>query len=321
LGLWDIVKAMWYIILVLIIAFILWNTTLIGYRDRNVEPLTVDESKACCEEAKSIIRVKPENKQAILLIHGFPSTPSVYHYSAERFHEAGLDVYAPLLPGFGTDPKQFAHTTFTQWFSYLCNYYENLRGQYETLYVLGISMGGMMTLKLGETYCQGTLAPDKLVTIAAPVVYNSLKDGIITDWKQYISRTLGLFTPSIGAHVVTGNPKGEDGSEYWYGYGGLFIRPGLSLVHAMKEVRKNLGKITCPLFSIHDVNDQTVPFKNLKIIEREQNSVDFHILETEMDDYNHSRHALLLYRSIQQSLTDTILEFLLEKERTNHAQA
>lgn len=105
----------------------------------------------------------------------------------------------------------------------------------------------MMTLKLGETYCQASLAPDKLVTIAAPVVYNSLKDGIITDWKQYISRTLGLFTPpSIGgAHVVAGNPNGEDGSEYWFGYGGVFIRPGLSLVYAMKDVRRSLGKITC----------------------------------------------------------------------------
>lgn len=308
------------LIIILIIVFIVWNATLFGYRDRNVAPLTVDESKTFCDEAKSIIKTTPGNKQAILLVHGFPSTPSVYHYSAERFHEAGLDVYAPLLPGFGTDPKQFAHTTFTQWFDYLCRYYENLRNEYETLYVLGISMGGMMTLKLGETYCQSTLSPDKLVTIAAPVVYNSVRDGIITDWKQYITRTLGLFTPSIGAHVVKGNPKGEDGNEYWFGYGGLFIRPGMSLVHAMKSVRRDLGKITCPLFSIQDVNDQTVPFKNLKIIEKEQRSSDFHILETEMGNYNHSRHALLLYRSIQQSLTDTILEFLLEKETNDHAQ-
>ncbi|MGH0052946.1 MAG: alpha/beta hydrolase [Sphaerochaetaceae bacterium] len=311
---------MWIIILIIIIAFVLWNTTLFGYRDKNIAPLSVDESKVFCEEAKSIIKTTPGCKKAILLVHGFPSTPSVYHYSAERMHTAGLDVYAPLMPGFGTNPEDFVHTTFTQWFNYLCLYYEDLRKKYETLYVLGISMGGMMTLKLGETYCQSPLQPDKLVTIAAPVVYNSLREGIITDWRQFFSRTLGLFTPAINAHIVTGNPKGEDGSEYWYGYGGLFIHAGLSLVHAMKTVRKNLGKITCPLFSIHDINDQTVPFRNLKIIEREQHSSDFRILQTEMDNFNHSHHALLLYRSIQQSLTDTILEFLQEKEKTNHAQ-
>jgi len=33
-----------------------------------------------------------------------------------------------------------------------------------------------------------------------------------------------------------------------------------------------------------------------------------------MGDYNHSRHALLSYHSIQASLTDTILEFLQENQ-------
>ncbi len=311
---------MWIIIILLILLFILWNGTLFGYRDRNTQKLTVDESQVCCEQAKSIIYKKESNNRAILLVHGFPSTPSVYHYSAKRFAEAGLDVYAPLMPGFGTDPKSFANTTFTQWFSYMCSYYENLRAQYDTLYILGISMGGMITLKLGETYCNTEKAPDKMVSIAAPVVYNSIREGIFTDKRMYLARTLSLFVPAIGARIIEGDSKGEDGSEYWYGYGGLFLRPGLSLVHAMKDVRKSLGKITCPLFSIHDINDRTVPFKNLKIIQKENQSCDFHTLETEMGPYKHSHHALLLYRSIQESLTDTILSFLSEKENAKDAK-
>ncbi|NLK06551.1 MAG: alpha/beta fold hydrolase [Spirochaetales bacterium] len=310
---------MWIILLAVLILFILWNTSLMGYRDRNVEPLEVDESKVCCEEARSII-YQQGSKTAILLVHGFPSTPSVYHYSAKRFANEGMDVYAPLLPGFGTDPKAFSHTSFTQWFSYLCTYYENLRASYDTLHVLGISMGGMMTLKLGETYCPTELAPDSLTSIAAPVVYNSIKDWVFTDPKQYLARTLALFTASIKPHVVNGDPKGEDGSEHWYGYGGTFVRPGLSLVSAMREVRRNLDRITCPLFSIHDKGDRTVPFKNLAIIAQENKSTDFHMLETEMGHFNHSRHALLLYRSIQEELTTTILEFLHDKEN-HHAQA
>jgi len=310
---------MWITLLSVLILFILWNTTLIGYRDRHVQPLEVDESNVCCDEARSII-YQQGAKTAILLVHGFPSTPSVYHYSAKRFADEGMDVYAPLLPGFGTDPIAFSHTTFTQWFSYLCTYYEKLRTSYDTLHVLGISMGGMMTLKLGETYCSTKLAPDTLTSIAAPVVYNSIKDGIFTDPKQYLARTLALFTASIKAHVVVGDPKGEDGSELWYGYGGLFVRPGMSLVHAMKGVRRDLGKITCPLFSIHDKKDRTVPFKNLSIIAKENKSIDFRSLETEMGNFNHSRHALLLYRSIQEELTTTIIEFLHDKEN-HHAQA
>lgn len=304
---------MWIIIALLLILFIFWNTSLIGYRDKQTQPLKTDETKVFCDMAKSIIHKQGSNT-AILLVHGFPTTPAMYTYSAKRFKEAGFDVFSPLMPGFGTNPKDLEQTTFTQWFGYLCRYYEDLRSKYITVYVLGTSMGGLMTLKLGELYCNTEKEPNKLVTIAAPVVYNSFREGIFTDKRLYIARTLALFTASIKAHIVAGDSKGEDGSDQWYGYGGLFIRPGLSLVHAMDQVRKNLGGITCPLFSIHDVNDRVIPFKNLKIIEREQKSTHFRSLATNMGDFNHSRHSLLSYHSIQASLTDTILEFLQNKE-------
>ena len=313
---------MWTIIIsiAVIVLFLIWNITLFGYKDRAVHPIESDESKVFCPEARPIVLKKEGHSGAILLVHGFPATPSTYTYSSRVFFEAGLDVYVPLLPGFGTDPKEFVKTTFTQWFDYLCRYYEHLRGEYETLYVLGISMGGMMTLKIGETYCGGPKAPDKLVSIAAPVVYNSMKDGIITNWRQSFLRTVALFTPSIGARTTAGKKEGEDGSQDWYGYNGLFLRPGLSLVYAMRQVRRELGQISCPLFVIHDRGDSTVPFGNCEIIEREQQSSDFKILKPEMPPMGHSRHALLTYYSVQADLTQRIIAFLFDKE-TPHDQA
>jgi carboxylesterase len=302
-----------FLIISATIFFVLWNVLLLWYRDKDTTPLESDDSKAFCEEAKSIV-LKGGNDKAIILVHGFPSCPRVYTYSSQRFFDAGYDVYAPLLPGFGTDPELFAETNFTQWFDYLKRYYERIRASYPTVFVLGISMGGMMTLKLGETYCDTPLAPDALVSISAPVVYNSLKDGIITDLRISFLRTVALFKPTFAAKVVCGNPDGEDGNEDWTGYSGLFIRQGLSLVKAMGPVRKDLGKITCPLYSIHDVNDRTVPFKNLKIIQKENGSNDFKTLETNMGPYDHTHHALLMYHSIQGELTDSIIRFLQDKE-------
>lgn len=308
---------MWIIILLAAALFLLWNITLFGYKDRYVKPIDSDEERVFSPKARSITIKGEGNRAAILLVHGFPSTPSIYTYSSEVFAQAGLDVYAPLLPGFGTDPHEFVKTSFTQWFDFLCRTYERLRGEYEQLYVLGTSMGGMMTLKIGETYCSGPLAADKLVSIAAPVVYNSLRDGIITDWRQYFMRTLALFVPAIGSGIKAGSTTGEDGSKDWCGYSGLFIRPGLSLVHAMKRVRRDLGLISCPLFVIHDRGDRTVPFGNCEIIEREHKSTHFKILKTEMGPFNHTRHALLMYHSVQKELTQTILAFLMDKERAN----
>ncbi len=308
---------MWNIlILILISLFTFWNVSLIGYKDKVLTPLELDENAVFSEKAKSIL-LKQEAAQAILMIHGFPSTPSLYSYSAQRFYEAGWDVHVPRIPTFGSDPKAFEKTNFTQWFDYICRYYEQMRIDYPTVHLLGTSMGGLMALKLGEKYCNTDQAPDKIVTIAAPVVYNSIRDGIITSPISYVMRTVGLFTASIGAKAVDGNPKGDDGNEEWVGYNGQFVRAGLSLVHGMKDVRKNLGNITCPLFSIHDVNDKTVPFGNLAIIQRENGSKAFKALETHMGDFKHNRHALLLYHSIQEELTTTIIEFLQTKEKDN----
>ncbi len=298
-----------------IIYFILWNICLFGYRDRHTEPIQPEPEHCFCPEAKPIVLVHDEpTGKAVLMVHGFPSTPRVYTYSSKRMFDAGYDVYVPLLPGFGTDPKVFEETSFTQWYGYLTGYYLELRAKYPRLIVLGTSMGGAMTLKIGEQFSGTSEAPDALVSIAAPVVYNSmLRDGVVTNWGTYIMRTAGLFIPAIGAGVKCGNPDGEDGNEDWTGYKGLFIRQGLSLVWALKTIRKELPSLTCPLFSIHDHNDRTVPFKNQAIIERECKSRDWKKLETEMGPYRHSHHCLLMYHSIQKELTDTIIIYMDEK--------
>jgi carboxylesterase len=158
------------------------------------------------------------------------------------------------------------------------------------------------------------LAPNSIVSIAAPVVYNSIKDGIFTDLRQYAARTIALFIPSIGARIVDGNQKGSDGGEDWVGYGGLMVRPGLSFIASLPKIRKALKHVACPLFAIHDRGDTTIPFKNLSIIQKETRSSDLVSLETAMESDGHSRHALLSYYSIQQSLTDRIVAFMEEHD-------
>lgn len=300
-------------ITILVLLFILWNVTFLGYKEKKVTTLPFSEEQPFTTKAQSIT-LKQGSQKAILLIHGFPSTPSLYRYSAQRFFDEGWDVYAPLIPTFGSDPKEFENTTFPQWFAFISDYYENLRATYPTLHILGTSMGGMMALKLGEIYCPTNLAPEKIVTIAAPVVYNSVRDRIFTDKRAYFMRTIALFKASINAKTVDGIPTSDDGNEEWVGYGGLFMRAGLSLIYAMKDVRKNLGSITCPLFAIHDKGDKTVPFANLALIEQHNKSRSFTSLATQMEAHKHNRHALLLYRSIQKELTTRIIAFLQDEE-------
>lgn len=299
------------IIIIAIILFIWWNAFLPFYKDRNTEKLVSDESKCFSPECRSIV-CENGNREAVLMIHGYPTTPHMYSYSAARLRDAGYDVFAPLIPTFGADPEDFRKTNFTQWFNFIDDYYTGLRKRYEKVYVLGISMGGAMTLKLAEKYSSTPLAMNKIVSISAPVCYNALlRWGIVTNPAAYIARTIGLFRKTIGLGIVNGRPDGEDGNEEWLGYKGTVINHGLSLWKAFNGIGKDLADIKVPMFVMHDRGDRTVPFRNLAIIEKFCKDYIVCAREVEMDKrYRHSHHALLMYRSVQKEYTDEIIEFL-----------
>ena len=243
------------------------------------------------------------------MIHGYPTTPAMYEYAAKRMKEEGYDVYAPLIPTFGADWHDFQKTSFSSWYGWIEEYYENLEKEYENVFIIGISMGGAMTLKLAENH-----NPAAIAIIGAPVVYNSFfRDHVVTSWPSYIARIIGIFTPSIGAGIVTSRPDSNDGNEDWKGYKGLFPKQGASLVWNLKSIRKDLNKIKVPVLSIHDRGDKTVPFANQQIIRREIKT-EAEFIETEMnDEYRHTHHALLMYKSIQKSLMDKIISFFKTK--------
>lgn len=300
-------------ILVLIVLFFIWNISLIFYKEKKEPKLKSDESKCFSEKCRSILYVKGHDK-AVLFIHGFPTTPSMYSYPAKVFSERGYDVYAPLIPTFGADYKEFEETSFSQWFSFIDDYYIELKNKYERVYVIGVSMGGAMTLKIAEKYSSSPLAPEKIAVLSAPVAYNSLiRDHFVTSWSFYIGRFLALFIKEIGAKCIECKPESEDGNENWTGYGGTFPRQGLSLIYNLKIIRKDLAKVSAPIISIHDKGDKTVPFGNQKIILSSISSSDIEAYSPEMPNYRHTHHSLLMYDSCKKEYTDLIFNFF-EKE-------
>ena len=298
------------IIIIILIAILGWSALLIGYRDKHTKLLSVHVDQVFDKRCLPIIlEHDPPAKKAIIMVHGYPSTPYCYTYAAQRAYQAGYDVYAPLLPGFGTKPADLYNTTFSQWYAFLKNFYEDKRIEYEYLYVLGTSMGGSMTLRLGEEFSGTPEAPDALVTVAAPVFLNDLRLGAIQNWGYYIMRIIALFVPAINPKIHTGDKEVNDGNELWIGYSGSFVRGGVSFMHALKQIRKNLDHITVPLLAIHDEGDKTISFKNLSVIQSAVNAHPFVARPTAMQA-THRKHVLLMYKSVQEELMDEILAFL-----------
>lgn len=297
--------------IIAIVAIVLWSVYLPFYREKTIK-LKSDESKCFSPKCRSIV-IDNNNDRAILFIHGFPTTPDMYSYVTKYSASFGYDVYSPLIPTFGADYKEMRKTNFSSWFAFIDKYYLNLRKRYQKVYVVGVSMGGAMTLKLAEKYSNTENAMTKIAVLSAPVVYNSIKDGVVTEPLAYFARILQFFIPSLNAEPTTSLPGHNDGDENWVGYKGVFVRQGVSLIYNFKIIRKELGKIKVPMIAMHDRGDKTVPFGNFKIIQNETDTIS-EFIETEIgDEMIHTHHSLLSYDSTKKNLMDRILAFFESK--------
>ena len=295
---------------ILLIIIILNSTSFLYHEDSGYT--LPDESRLMSRETGSFT-VEKGSEKAILFVHGFPSTPAVYRWPAKVASQAGWDVSAPLLPGFGTTYQDLLETNFSQWYAYLKDVYLELRKKYSTLAVVGTSMGGALTLKLAEEFSSSpSAAPDAVITIAAPVFINSfLRYGILKNPLYYMVRTIGWFIKSFNpADVVEGSGNNIDGRGRWRGYSGNYPRQTYSLKLGLKQINRHLGRITVPCLLIQDKKDRTVPSENIYHISRRVQSRILEMKLTNIGSINHEHHSLLIYDSTRQAVIDRILLFL-----------
>ncbi len=131
----------------------------------------------------------PENTdKAVLFVHGFAGTPNSFHDLPDQVAEAGWRVRAMLLPGHGTSPREFAQTTAAALRQSVLDELAELRERYDTVVLLGHSMGGALaTLAASEVALEGliltapyyrityqwyyVLRPETWVGMVAPLVH------------------------------------------------------------------------------------------------------------------------------------------------------
>lgn len=82
--------------------------------------------------------------RAVLFVHGFGGTPNNFADLPDQVAAAGWRVHAPLLPGHGTSPRDFEKTTTAELEQAVREELAALSEQYETVVLLGHSMGGAL---------------------------------------------------------------------------------------------------------------------------------------------------------------------------------
>jgi carboxylesterase len=90
------------------------------------------------------IDLQGDSAHAVLLLHGFGDTPQTLEYLAHSLHAQGWNVRVPLLPGHGRTLDEFAASRATDWIAFARAELDSLKSRYETVSIVGLSMGGSL---------------------------------------------------------------------------------------------------------------------------------------------------------------------------------
>ena len=93
-----------------------------------------------------------DNHQGAVVLHGFTGNPSSMRGIAEALAAAGFHIEMPLLPGHGTVVDDMIPTRWVDWAGEADAGYQRLRQRATQIVVVGLSMGGALTLRLGADH-------------------------------------------------------------------------------------------------------------------------------------------------------------------------
>lgn len=87
-----------------------------------------------------------------LVVHGFTGNPGSMRGVAEALASAGFHIEMPLLPGHGTTVDDMLPTRWADWAAAAEAAYQTLAARVQKVVVVGLSMGGALTLRLGADH-------------------------------------------------------------------------------------------------------------------------------------------------------------------------
>ena len=203
------------------------------------------------------------DERGVLLIHGFTGTPFEMRHLGRRLHERGMTVECPLLPGHGHSAAALAKSTRHDWYGAAERALFTLRERCPRIAVVGLSMGGLLALRLCRYW------RDEIGAVAALSTPLWLPKPAATALR--LARRLPL-TPV----ALPGIPKllGSDCRDPQMrranpSIGSMPVAAVLQFVELMEIVRTELPGVETPALVMHARRDHTAPYACSEPLARE----------------------------------------------------
>lgn len=93
-----------------------------------------------------------DSGRALLLLHGFSSSPAVYRLLLPELLKMYDAVVCPALPGHANQIDAFAKTSASEWLHAVQQTAQQLAQTYQAIDVMGLSLGGALACQLSESF-------------------------------------------------------------------------------------------------------------------------------------------------------------------------
>jgi len=187
------------------------------------------------------------NNIGIVVSHGFTGQPRAIKDWAIALGEAGYTVRAPRLPGHGTTWQEMNKTVWQDWYAEIERNYRELAAQCDTVFVMGLSMGGSLALRLAEEKGDGIAG----MVLVNPAVHSERID-------RHALPILRLIIPSFpGIRNDIKKPDQDEGA-----YARIPLRAAHSLQELWRAIKSDIDKVTQPILIYRSIDDHVVEPSN-----------------------------------------------------------
>jgi len=187
----------------------------------------------------------------VLLCHGFTGSPHSLRPWADYLADAGLSVSLPRLPGHGTTWQEMAHTRWQDWYAEVDRSFDELRARTDEIFVMGLSMGGCLALRLAEL---------RGPAISGLVLVNP---SVTADTRLFmLAPVLKFVVPSLKG--ITSDIKKDEVSEV--GYQRIPVKAAATLPGLWRATQAQLGDVNQPVLVYHSTVDHVVGPASLRVL-------------------------------------------------------
>lgn len=189
-------------------------------------------------------------KRAVLMLHGFTGNTADVRMLGRYLQDKGYTCHAPLYKGHGVPPEQLLETGPEDWWQDVVGAYEYLQEKgYDEIAVVGLSLGGVFSLKVGYTFPVKGIVP--MCTPITAKTEEKIYQGVLEyarEYKQLQRKSEDEIEKEMA--VFREKPAGTL----------MKIR---DLIH---EVASRLDQVTAPLFVVQARNDEMIDATSAEII-------------------------------------------------------